>query len=434
MNPSGVQPPPVAGPGPPAASLVDFAPKNVLALGIEPQRATAVLLEPVEEIYRMVGWQTMQLPAQARPGECVAALVRAVNRLESQFNISLWDVEEDRPRLRASDPALVDGVGQAVAVADLLPPLRVWMAGLSGGGSLTAGEKALAGALCNLVATYRPNPRRSAGDLARELQTLRPDALLIVGGYEEMARHSQDQVLALCRHVTDATVQLSTENRPLFCFAGNGQSAEAALAYWRGRTEGSAAALADNVLAAPANHSDTALQNVLERYHWQRSLNMPAMRRAAAWLHHPVELRSTQWAFVQAVRLWSWRHQLSTLHGLYAGADRWLHVWVSHAPPAPVVEWTGAGTSGEFVSQAGGGLRICCVRPGERPDFLADWPPLRLVSGDWPAHWSRPSPHWWDPLGLVPVVAGAGQAAPEAALHALSADILEEGGLHVASG
>ena len=332
MNASSIQSGQAPGRRLQAASLADYAPKSILALGAEPRRATAVLIEPVEEIYRMVGWQSVELLADAGPGDSVAALVRAVNKLESQFSISLWDAKEDRPRLHASDPALVDGVGQAVAVADLLSPQRVWMAGLSGGASLRAGRDALAGALCSPVATYRHNPRRSAGDLARELETLRPDVVLIVGGYEEMARHSQQQVLAMSRLVIDAAVRLPPADRPLFCFAGNGQSADAALAYWHARTAGSAAALADNVLVAPAGRSDTALHNLLARRHWQRSLEMPAMRRIASWLHHAGELRSTQWAFVQAVRLWSWHRQLPELHGLYAGTDRWLHVWASSPP------------------------------------------------------------------------------------------------------
>ena len=414
------------------ASLADYAPKSVLAVGAEPQRATAVLIEPVEEIYRMVGWQSVELPVEAAPGESVAALVRAVNELEDQFSISLWDGKEDRPRLQTSDPALVDGVGQAVAVADLLPPQRVWMAGLSGGDSLSAGKDALAGALCNLVATYRHNPRRSAGELAKELEAVRPDVVLIVGGYEEIARHSREHVLALSRQVIDAAVQLPPDSRPLFCFAGNGQSADAALAYWQGRSDGSAAALADNPLAAPADGSGTALHNLLGQRHWQRSVTMPAMRRIDGWLHHAIELRSTQWAFVQAVRLWSRHRQLPSLHGLYAGADRWLHVW-ANSPPSHAERGGPPGAAGG-LNQEEGAFRICCVRPGERPDFLADWPPLRLVSGQWPAEWPRPAFHWWDPLGLVPVVAGAGQAAPYAALHVLAADILEESNPGTAGG
>ena len=425
MNASSVQSGQAPGRRLQAASLADYAPKSILALGAEPRRATAVLIEPVEEIYRMVGWQSVELPADAGPGDSVAALVRAVNKLESQFSISLWDAKGDRPRLHASDPALVDGVGQAVAVADLLSPQRVWMAGLSGGGSLRAGRDALGGALCSPVATYRHNPRRGAGDLARELETLRPDVVLIVGGYEEMARHSQQQVLAMSRLVIEAAVRLPPADRPLFCFAGNGQSADAALAYWHGRTAGSAAALADNVLVAPAGRSDTALHNLLARRHWQRSLELPAMRRIAGWLHHAGgELRSTQWAFVQAVRLWSWHRQLPELHGLYAGTDRWLHVWAS-SPPSEAERRRSTGAA-DNPDQGNGALRICCVRPGERHDILAGWPPLRLVSGDWPAQWPRPTPHWWDPLGLVPVVVGAGQAAPQAALHLLAADILQE--------
>ncbi len=430
MSPSGAQPLPVAGRGGAAASLADFAPKNILVLGAEPQRVTAALIEPVEEIYRLIGWQTAELPAGAGPGQSAAALVQAVNRLESQFNISLWNEEEDRPRLHTYDQALVEGVGQAVAVADLLPPLRVWMAGLSGGTSLIAGKEALAGALCNHVATYRFNAWRSTDELAAELELLYPDVILAVGGYEETDRRGQEQVLALCRHVIDAAVKLPSENRPLFCFAGNRQSAEAAFAYWQERTGGSEFALAANVLAQGAGQGagqgDATLAKVLERYHWRRSQELPAMRRIAGWPNHPAELRSTQWAFVQAVRLWSRRHRLTSLHGLHAAADRWLHVWTSD----PSVDGAQAvsGRSIQTFAPEAGNLRICYVRPGERPDFLADWPPLRLVSGPWPDNWPRPASHWWDPLGLVPAVAGAGQVAPEAALQVLAADILEETG------
>ena len=320
MNASPVQPSPVSGMGRSAASLADFAPQSILALAAEPQRAAAVLIEPVEEIYRLVGWQTVELPAQVSPDECTTALVQAVNRLEKQFSISLWDADQDRPRLHESGPVFVEGVGQAIAVADLLPPLRVWMAGLSGGGSLAAGEAALAGALCSPVATYLPAPHQSASALARELQALRPDVILIVGGYEQIGRHSQEQVLALSHHVIEAAVQLPDDHRPLFCFAGNSQSANAALARWQEWTNGAAAVVADNVLFAAGSNSDTALHNVLERYHWQRSLHMPAMRRIAGWVDHPFALSSTQWAFAQAVRIWMRRHQLPALHGLYAGA------------------------------------------------------------------------------------------------------------------
>ncbi len=426
MSSSGMQPPPVPGRSGAATSLADYAPKNILLLGAEPQRVTAALIEPVEEIYRLIGWQTEDLPAGASPGQSAAALVQAVNRLETQFNISLWDEEEDRPRLHTYDPALVEGVGQAVAVADLLPPLRVWMAGLSGGTSLIAGKDALAGALCNHVATYRFSPWRSSDELAAELELLHPDVILAVGGYEETDRRGQGQVLDLCRHVIDAAAKLPTEDHPLFCFAGNRQSADAALAYWHARSAGREAALAVNVLAPDAGQRDAALAKVLERYHWQRSQKMPAMSRIAAWPNHPAELRSTQWAFVQAVRLWSRRQRLPSLHGLHAAADRWLHVWIS--APSNDGSRGGPGQSSELFAPEGGHVRICCVRPGERPDYLAGWPPLRLVSGPWPEHWPRPSSHWWDPLGLVPVVAGAGQVAPEASLQVLSADILEETG------
>lgn len=412
MSVTGSQLPPVAGRGRPTAPLADFNANNILGMFAEPQRAVAVLLEPVEEIYRLVGWHSVDVPPLAGTGAYPAALARAVNRLESQFNISLWDKKTDRPRQHpASDAAFVDGVGQTVVAADLASPMRVWMAGLSGGGSLAAGSEALASALCYLVASYLFSPHRSADDLASELKAVQPDVILVVGGYEQINAHSRAQVLALGRQVTDAAVQLPVAHRPFFCFAGAGASANAALAYWQTRAGGADAALAANVLNPRSAHSDAALHRVLEQRHWQRSLASPAMRKIAGWMQHPFSLRSTQWAFAQAVRTWLRRKRLPTLHGLYTGADRWLHVWASDTP-----------------DHGNEDLRICCVRPDERPAFLEDWPPLRLVSGDWPSRWPRPSSYWWDPLGLVPAVAGVGQAAPEAAFQALAADILQEEG------
>lgn len=431
MSLARVQPVPVPSQGRAPASLADFAPQSILALAAEPQRAVAVLIEPVEETRRMVGWQTVELSERASPSECKSALVQAVRRLESQFNISLWDGERGRPRLYRPGQADVEGVGQMFAVADLQKPLRVWMAGLSGGGSLAAGEAALAGALCNPVATYLPGPSQSPGVLTREFLSLRPDVVLIVGGHEQIGPRSQDQVLSLSGLVIEAAAELPSEERPLFCFAGNSQSAEAALVSWRERTDGGEAVTADNVFSATDGSSATLLNNVLERLHWQRSRAIPAMQEIAQWLEHPVELSSTQWAFAQAVRLWRRRQQLPSLHGLYAAADRWLHVWV----------W-------EMPDQEREGLRMNCVRPGERPEILADWPPVRLVSGDWPAKWPRPTQpppvlgsqrpvalpaFWWDPLGLVPVVAAVGQTTPEAVLEVLTADILLEDGTEFAT-
>ncbi len=413
-----------------SSSLADFAPQSILALAAEPRRAVAVLIEPVEEIHRLVGWQTVDLSERASPDECKSALMQAVRRLENQFNISLWDGERGRPHLHSPGQAVAEGVGQAFAVADLQAPLRVWMGGLSGGGSLAAGEAALAGALCNAVATYLPGPHQSAGALTREFEALLPDVILIVGGHEQIGPRSQEQVLTLSGLVIEAAARLPAEERPLFCFAGNSQSADAALASWRQRTGGGDAARADNVFNGTDVGSATAIHNVLERLHWQRSLAMPAMQEIAGWLDHSVELSSTQWAFAQAVRLWRRRQRLPTLHGLYAAADRWLHVWV----------W-------EMPDQESDGLRISCVRPGERPEVLADWPPVRLVSGAWPETWPKPSQpppvlgpqrptalpaFWWDPLGLVPVVAGVGQTTPEAVLQVLTADILLEGGTEFA--
>jgi hypothetical protein len=66
------------------------------------------------------------------------------------------------------------------------------------------------------------------------------------------------------------------------------------------------------------------------------------------------------------------------------------------------------------------------VAPNSKPPELDGWPPLRLVSGEWPAHlWPRPGGSWWDRGALAPLVAAVGQVAPQAMLQVLSSDILE---------
>lgn len=393
------------------SGLADFAPQNILALCAEAHRAVAVLLEPIEGVYRLAGWQRVHLPAGTVPDDCPVALAQAITRLGNRLGIGLWDAQQQRPRQQSSDPALADGVGQVVAVADVLPPLRVWLAGLTSGESLAAGEAALAGALAELVAVCRPGPHAPVSGLAAELEALRPDVALVVGGYDRRESHSQARVLALSQRVTDAIAQLEPEERPLFCFAGNRWASNPAFAYWQAQVGRGAGEVVANVLPAPGRPSQTALHGSLGQYYWHRSLKEPAIRKVAGWVSQPGELRSTHWAFVQAVRLWQMREDLPELHGLYAGADRWLHVWAA-----------------EESNRVNGGVWVRFVRPGERPDFLGEWPPVRLVSGPWPDEWRRPTPHWWDPLGLVPVVANVGQVAPAAAVQVLAADILSGGG------
>ena len=63
-----------------------------------------------------------------------------------------------------------------------------------------------------------------------------------------------------------------------------------------------------------------------------------------------------------------------------------------------------------------------------RPPGFEALPPPQLVSGEWPTHlWPRPPVSWCDRLGLAPLVAAAGQAAPQAMIEVLAADLLEPG-------
>jgi hypothetical protein len=56
---------------------------------------------------------------------------------------------------------------------------------------------------------------------------------------------------------------------------------------------------------------------------------------------------------------------------------------------------------------------------------LDGWPPLQLVSGEWPAaFWPQPEIFWLDRSGMAPFVAAVGQMAPQAMLQVLRTDLL----------
>ncbi|MFM7585299.1 MAG: hypothetical protein ACKO9F_21580, partial [Caldilinea sp.] len=109
-------------------------------------------------------------------------------------------------------------------------------------------------------------------------------------------------------------------------------------------------------------------------------------------------------SFTQLVRLWMELHELPALHGLYCAPLWWLHVWATRGEP---------------------GVQIRFVEPQTRPPDAQSWPPLQLVSGEWPlALWPQPDLFWWDRSGMVPLVAAVGQSAPQAMLETLHSDLL----------
>jgi hypothetical protein len=377
---------------------------SILALGGDREQAIVALIEPVEGVYRLAGWDRLPLAIDEETRYTLPErLSQACQQLERQLGHTLWDSAAGTPALVDPEPALGLALGHVVAVADPLPPLRVWIAGLSAGESLAAAQEAITAAPCEPIALYRMGPEEDPLALAAELTNANPDVLIVAGGYDQADEAARLPVLALCDLVAMAVRRLPVDRRPRLCFAGNRWAAAAALESWRQIPNIEVAAVL-NVLPDLGKVQTSSLAAMLSQWYWSRSKADVALQQIAAWITPPAVLRSQQWSFAQAVRLWREIHNLPYLHALYCGHPHWMHVWA---------------TADEV------GVRVRFVAPQTRPASLDLWPPLRLVSGSWPDLWPRPELSWQEPQRILPVVAAIGQINAEAALHVLMYDLLE---------
>jgi len=387
-------------------SLPSAQSTSILALSATPSSATAALLEPVAGSYRLIAWESATHKEGESAPSLPGALAAVTQTLGDRLGRQLWDDNQNGPRMSIPDPALELALGQVVAAVDPLPPLRVWIGGLTGHESLAAAQSALDSTVCRTAAVYRFGMGGGPDRLAADLADSRPDLAVIVGGYDLPAPAARTAVLELCEEVTAALATIPPTLRPALYFAGNRWAAPHALALWSALPGGVAADGVENVAPAPGIHRSTSLAVAASRLYWRRCRATTTVQTISRWITQPSEVRSIAWAFAQAVRLWRQVHSLPALHGLYCGAPLWIHA---------------CATAGED------GVRLRFVPAASRPPALDGWPPLRLVSGPWPDElWPRPRGHWWDPSGLMPAVANVGQIDPLIAYQALAHDLLRK--------
>jgi hypothetical protein len=381
-------------------------PDSILALSADTSSAIAALLEPVAGIYRLMAWESMALSPVDRPS-LPSALRAASYRLGTRLGRPLWDDTQETPQMKSPDLALELSLGQVVAAIDPLPPLRVWIGGLTGHESLAAAQSALDSTACRTVAVYRFGIGSSPNQLAADLTSVGPDLAVLVGGYDRQEPSARRVVLKLCEEMALALNSLPPENRPALYFAGNRWAASTALDMWSRLSGGLSVDAVENVAPAPGVRRTTSLSVAVSRLYWRRCRAMPAMKDISRWITAPSEVRSISWSFAQAVRLWRQVYSLPDLHGLFCAGPLWIHV---------------RALDGED------GVRLRFVPAHTRPPALEGWPPLRLVSGPWPERlWPRPRRHWWDSTGLIPTVANVGQIDPLIAYQVLAHDLLREG-------
>lgn len=387
----------------PTDSLFINTDSRILTLGIERAGVRAALLEPVSGEHRLVGWVGV---ARNQSMTMVEQAAEACRRLGQRLGSVLWDEEQESPFLRNIDLVRFPPLHQVMIAASPRPPLRVFLAGLSERISMAATSNALASAPVQIIGSLPHSTALDVSEVMRQLNDQQPEALLVVGGYDQAPLSAQKSMLSLCRTIGQALERLPRTLRPFIVYAGNQAVAEPATAFLRAADSAIPLAIVGNVLPKPDQFNSIPLVSTLSDYHWRLSRRIAGFREIANWVTTPGRVTMLERSFIQLVTMWAAQQGLSSLHGLYATSDLWLHVW---------------------ADADGSATQLHYSLPDQRSDLLVDWPPLQLVSGDWPVDlWPQVSPIWWDRSGLAPLIGAVGQIAPLAMLQVLSRDVLIE--------
>lgn len=379
---------------------------TLLTFGITLDQTTLCLLESISGHYRLAAWDSLPREAGVPPSHQCTTLCR---RLGEQLGRPLWDGQTNGPLL-TSDNSIVQPPIDYVTIG--LSPrqrMRIGLVGLTEGGSIAAARRALASVPLQLVGATLLTTQLTSTQLAAQLTETYPEALVLVGGYDlpETAGKpsAQPAMRYLSRLVGQALERLSPGQRPAVFYAGNRwcvMSVEENLRRISGPLQFTALS---NVLPAPGIAQPAALSVALSSYYWRLCQQMPGINQLTQWVTPPGRLVNLEAAFAQLVQVWLEYQRLPVLHGLYCTPHWWLHVWADSAAQ---------------------GVQLRFVKPGTRPDALTQWPPVQLVSGEWPMElWPPPPLCWWDRRGLAPIVTTIGQVAPTALVQVLQYDLLE---------
>lgn len=371
---------------------------TLLALGVDVAMVRAALLENVGGHYRLAAWQMQPFRAAVGVADQCAALLRTLGEQQGRL---LLDRTRGAPWLQSDDPIRRPPLAQVAVAASPRAGVRVWLLGLARP-SIEAARLVLGDCPAQVVGVTRYATDLTVHALLDGLAIGQPDMLAVVGGYDDGAADLQP-LLDLCRTVGNALARTAPAHRPGIVFAGSRGVAAQAAAILQGGS-GDAVDTVENVHPAPALVQHNGLAQAVNNHFARLCRRVDGMRELGRWVTSPGRLLAQEAAFSRLVRTWAELHQTPDLHGLYIGPTWWLHVW---ARPG----------------QSGARLRY--VEPGTRPAEFAGWPPLQLVSGQWPVdRWPFPARFWWDRSGMAPMVAAAGQVAPQAMVQVLQTDLL----------
>lgn len=378
--------------------------ESILSLGVELSGGRICLLENVSGAYRLAAWQV--LPRRAE-GSLVGLAADLCRQLGDRIGRLLWNDADLMPLVVSDEPVAVPPLAHVTVAASPRPHVRIWLAGLSPSQSIEAARDALGGSPAHVVGYTAFAADLATGVLADTLVAAAPDLVVIVGGFDDPQPATHTALVELCRVMGESLTRFAPAQRPTVVFAGNRWAAPLAVQAIQSAGGGTAETVA-NVHPAPGIVHKAALAQAVNFYYWRLCRRTPGFREISRWATSPGHITSLETSFAQLVQVWMELHRLPELHALYCAPAWWLHVWAGR---------------NQF------GLNMRYVEPNTRPPELRKWPPLQLVSGEWPESlWPRPELHWWDRSAMAPLVAVAGQVAPQAAIQVLRADLLRLGG------
>jgi hypothetical protein len=375
--------------------------RSILALGFDAASVRTCLLETVSGRCRVAGWSsTVRRPAMSLDTQAGELLQHLGGRLHR----TLWHTGEGAPFVLSDEPTIYPPLDHVAVVASPRGPVRVWLAGLTTTQSMATAEAALAGGPAHIVGQTLHSADLQVGRLSALLANVEIDLILLVGGYDYPETEAQQPLYELGRVFAAVLARTPPPQRPQVLFAGNRWAAAGVVELFQSMGAGSIAVV-ENVCPAPGVLHRAALVQAVSFTYWRLCRRNEGMREISRWVTAPGHITSVESSFAQLVRVWMEQNGLPDLHGLYCGPAWWLHV---------------------VAREDQQGLEMRYIAPNRHPDNWEGWPPLGLVSGDWPHHlWPRPTGSWWDRMALAPLVAAVGQIAPQAMLQALRADVLE---------
>ncbi len=377
----------------------------ILALSVERGQLQAGLLILAGGTYRLVAQQRAAQQAEIPVTEQLGELIR---RLGDPLGCRLWDTERGQPWLQSDDPIRFPPLEQVAVAASLANRPRVHLVSLTGHVSGAAALEALAESPAQLVGHTNLSPGLTVASLAQTLTVTRPDAIIVVGGYEQAGDGIRPSLRELCRMVGRALSQVPGAWRPTVLYAGASSVAQDAAGLLQTRS-GVTVSVVENVAPGPGQIRTAGVAAGLQELYTRLSQTRPGYPQLAQWASRrpagsPARVLPVEAAFVHLVQLWQLVQGLSQLHGVLcdeAGQNWRLHVWAE----------------GEQVA-------VRYVAAQTPLQALVGWPPVRLLCGNWPAA-AGPAPavEWWDPSRLAPAVACVGQIFPLVTVHVLTSSV-----------